>query len=85
MHYTTLKELGVDVIKLVFIVDGSCNYQRALFLVKRRGVLRLKVGFPKTCFKQKSVQIKRNFIELNLDFKFTRECLCLLFYPPSFQ
>jgi len=49
-------------------VSGSCNEQLAQFTIERQPILQPAVKFPKTSFKDRSIQIKGNFTKLTLHF-----------------
>ena len=58
------------------IVCVSCNKQLAQFTNERQPVLWSAVSFSKTSFKQRSVQIKGNFLQLALHSYF----ICIMYY-----
>jgi len=54
----------LDAADLIRNNSGSCKVLLAQFATKRQPVLRLAVAFSKTSFKNRSVQIKVNFMKL---------------------
>jgi hypothetical protein len=52
------------------ITNNQRELQQALFTTERRSALRQRLRFSKTCFKQGSLSIKANFMNVDLYVKF---------------